>query len=411
MKVAIVGAGIGGLTAALAMQRHGFHVRVFERAPNLGEVGAGIQVSPNATRVLEALGLGAALAQIGFLPGFLRMRDGRTGDVITEVPVGEAGIERYGFPYLHVHRADLHAILLDAVRRHDSSTVIVDAECSGFRHLPAGVEVSFKDGSKFVADVLVGADGIHTAVGRQLFGADSPRFTGNVAWRGLVPAAALPKGLVPPDLTVWVGPGKHMVQYFVRRGELVNYAAVLEEEGWTTESWTEPGEKSDLLEQLGDWGDEVKSLVQATQSLFRWALFDRDPRPQWSFGRTTLLGDAAHPMLPFLAQGAAMAIEDAFILADRLASVGSAESALREYETLRRERTAAVQLGARKNAVVFHMKIGDVQERTDPRSFAGSPGSGPAALDWIYCYDALSVAARERRIADGLDVRFEGQPA
>lgn len=400
MQVAIIGAGIGGLTAALALQRHGVGVKIYERAPSLGEVGAGIQISPNATRVLEALGLGEALAAIGFLPGFLRMRDGRTGDLVSEIPVGRAGIERYGFPYLHVHRADLHTILLNAVRDRDPEAVVVAAECVDFDTWSDGVEVRFADGRAVEADAIIGADGIHTIVGKNLFGADKPRFTGNVAWRGLVPAASLPQGLVPPDLTVWVGPGKHLVQYFVRRGELVNYAAILEEDCWTTESWTEPGRKSELLARLADWGPEVCTLVEATQSLFRWALFDRDPRAQWSQGRATLLGDAAHPMLPFLAQGAAMAIEDAYVLADRLVSVPSATDALAQYEALRKERTANVQLGARRNAETFHMNIGSSQQG-DPRSFSGGQGGGAAALDWIYRYDALAAAAQTRRVASG----------
>lgn len=403
MQIAIIGAGIGGLTAALALLRSGIDVKVYERAQALGEVGAGIQISPNATRVLEALGIGQALAAISFMPGFLRMRDGRTGNVVSEIPVGRAGIERYGFPYLHVHRADLHTILLDAVRDRDPEAVVVNAECVDFDTWSDGVEVRFADGRAVQADAIIGADGIHTVVGRNLFGADKPRFTGNVAWRGLVPASSLPDGLVPPDLTVWVGPGKHMVQYFVRRGELVNYAAILEEDGWTSESWTEQGKKSELLTRLADWGPEVRTLVEATQSLFRWALFDRDPRLQWSKGRATLLGDAAHPMLPFLAQGAAMAIEDAYVLADRLISLPSVPEALGQYESLRQNRTANVQLGARKNAETFHMNIGAGQQNGDPRSFDGGQEGGAGALDWIYRYDALAATAQTRIIASGAE--------
>lgn len=403
LDVAIIGAGIGGLTAALALQQRSIRVRVFERAPVLREVGAGIQISPNATRIMESLGLGQALADVSSLPESLVMRDGASGRTILEVGLGASALQRYGYPYFHVHRGDLHGVLLKAVLRNDPHAVVTGAHCVSVLNLGGSVELKFSRGEGAEADLVVGADGLQTIVGDCLFGPQRPRFTGNVAWRGLVPVERIADLKVPTNLTVWVGPGRHMVQYKVRQGGLVNFAAVVEEDGWTKESWTEQGDKSVLLDQMRDWAPEAQALVEAATEVFRWALFDRDPRESWSLGRVTLLGDAAHPMLPFLAQGAAMAIEDAYVLADCVASAVGPEHALAQYESIRRERTARVQLGARANAGIFHMKVepGAAEIGDDPRRFSDE-GRDIASLDWLYGYDAVAQTAQMRLASRGL---------
>lgn len=354
----IVGAGIGGLSAALALGRQGWTVTLLEQAEAPSEVGAGIQLSPNATRVLAALGVLPALASVGFQPQALEMRSARSGRLLLQAALGTQAEQRYGAPYLHIHRADLHRVLLDAVQALPQVRCVFGSRVSRLQQDADGVSVVGEDGRDWQADLLIGADGIHSAVRAALFGAEQARFTGCVAWRGIIPVERLQGARPAPVAALWLGPGAHFVHYYVRGGQAVNFVAVSDRDDWQLESWTQRGEHRELLAEFGDWQEPVRRLVQAAdpQACFKWALFDRPPMPRWSRGRITLLGDACHATLPFMAQGAAMAIEDAAVLASRLRGANTIAMALRAYEEARRERTAAIQNGSRQNKTLYHLR-------------------------------------------------------
>lgn len=355
-SVLIAGAGIGGLTAALACAQKGTTVTVFERASELGEVGAGLQIAANGTQVLEKLGLGDDLKRIGFKPDAATLRLGQSGRTVFSNPLGASAKERYGAWYYHVHRADLHRILSAAVLAHPSIDLRLGCGVESFLDDGKGVTVCLSDGAETRGASLIGADGIHSSIREGLFGKDAPRFTGNVAWRLLVPTANLPAGLIPPHATVWTGPQGHAVTYYVRGGELVNFVGVVERKHWQVEGWQERGDVAELKRDFAPWCSTIYQLIDAADetTCFKWALFDRDPLPSWSKGRVTLLGDACHPMLPFMAQGACMAIEDGWVLASELAEANEPAKAFLSYEEKRKERTARVQMAARANAKRFH---------------------------------------------------------
>ncbi len=389
MKVLIAGGGIGGLSAALCLARAGHRVEVFERAPEFAEIGAGIQLSPNCTRVLHHLGLEPALAACAFLPEATEFRHFRSGRVISRSPLGESVRARYGYSYYHVHRGDLLQVLVNAARRERAVTLHLDAPVGSFADSGDAVEIS-AGGATWRGDLLIGADGIHSAVRSRLWGEESPTFTGNVAWRALVPAERLAGAAMRPVGTVWWGPHRHFVHYFVRRGELVNCVCVVEKTGWEVESWTARGAHHELKADFAGWHPDVQRLIDHADpdSLYKWALFDRPPMRAWGRGRVTLLGDACHPTLPFMAQGAAMAIEDGAVLAACLDEQDVAGS-LARYEKLRRKRTARVQAGSRRNARVFHLTgIGAWLRNRAARA------AGGAAMDSLFSYDALRAAGR-----------------
>lgn len=389
----IAGGGIGGVAAALCLAARGFDVEVFEQAPVLGEVGAGIQLSPNCTRVLHALGLEEALRSMAFLPERTEMRHWKTGRTISANPLGRTVEDRFGSPYYHVHRADLMSVLADAAAREPRVSLHTGVRVESISQTDGNVRVRTTAGEA-TGELLVGADGIHSTVRAALFGAESPTFTGNVAWRALVPAERLPKGLIRPAATAWWGPGRHFVHYFVRRGELVNCVCVVEKPGWEVESWTERGEHTELKADFSGWHETVRLLIDNMDpdACFKWALFDRPPMPRWGRGRVTLLGDACHPTLPFMAQGAAMAIEDGAVLAACLAAGGPVDEALQHYETLRRPRTARIQAGSRRNAKVFHLSGMAAWLRN--RAAARASGS---VMEGLFGYDALNAAGNESR--------------
>jgi salicylate hydroxylase len=358
--IIVVGAGLGGLTLALCLVRAGFKVSVLEQAKALGEVGAGVQISANGARVLYHLGLADALNQVAFVPERGEMRHWKSGETRISRPLGKISEETYGFPYFHLHRADLHEVLATALVQVAPGAVHLGAKVENIRQSADSVNASTAAGKSFAGDVLVGCDGIHSVVRQQLFGPDTPRFTGCVAWRATVPAADFPADLVRPVASNWIGQGGHFVHYYLRRGELVNCVGVIEQEQWQAESWSTPGDKAQFLADFSEWHADVQTLIHHAESCFRWGLFDRDPMAEWSLGRVTLLGDACHAMLPFMAQGAVMAIEDAYTLAQCLKSgqTGSAAvgpmAALRRYQHLRQARTAGVQKMSRDNIEFFH---------------------------------------------------------
>lgn len=388
MKVLIAGGGIGGITAALCLAKDHHEVEVFEQAPAFTEVGAGIQLSPNCSRVLHHLDLGEALRADGFLPEGTQFRDWKSGRVISQSAWGERVLQKFGAPYYHIHRGDLLALLVSAAEDNELITLKTESRIESYAEEGDKVRVSINE-SVYEGDVLVGADGIHSMIRSALWGEERPTFTGNIAWRALVPASALPDGMVRPMSTAWWGPGRHFVHYYVKSGEFVNCVCVVEKDGWEVESWTEPGEYEELKEDFRGWNNDIQILIDTADrdSLFKWALFDRPPMKTWGRGRVTLLGDACHPTLPFMAQGAAMAIEDGAVLAACLGQAEDAPPALKHYEDLRRERTARIQKGSRRNAKVFHLS----GVKAWLRNRAAGRASGNA-MNGLFGYNALEAA-------------------
>jgi salicylate hydroxylase len=387
LSVAIVGGGIGGLAAALALLRAGLDPTVYEQAPALGEVGAGIQLAPNCTRILRRLGLLPAIERVAVRPVAFEFRRWDDGRVLSRTPLGDAVEATFGAPYYHVHRADLIEVLAAALppdRLHVGRRCVAVAE-EGNR-----AELRFADGSTVEADLAVGADGIHSEVRRSLLGPEAPRFTGNVAYRGLVPAERVAHLGLERTITSRLGPGAHLVHYFVSAGRWLNVVCAVEEASWTRESWTDRGDVGALRAAYAGWDPAVGGILDALEVTLKWALFDRPPLPRWSVGRVTLLGDACHPMLPYMAQGAAQAIEDAGALAACLAAdPDDPPAALRRYETLRLPRASVVQAMARGNAARFHLPDGPEQRARDA-AMASSFGLSPE-VGWLYGHDAEAV--------------------
>ncbi len=378
-RIIVVGAGLGGLTLALSLLREGFEVTVLEQAAKLGEVGAGIQISANGARVLHELELADALGRVAFRPERGEMRHWQSGETLIVRPLGDASVERFGFPYYHMHRADFHGVLEAAVRSAAPGSIRLNTKVTAIEQDGDGVRVRIDSGETIAGDVAVGCDGIHSAVRETLFGADAARFTGCIAWRATIPAERLPKGHVRPVASNWIGKGGHFVHYYLRRGELVNCVGVLEGQDWSAESWSSEGDPQEFLADFQDWHEDLHVLIRNADRCFRWGLFDRDPMPRWSEGRVTLLGDACHPMLPFMAQGAVMGIEDAHTLMRCLQANADPTAAVRRYENLRRERTAIVQRMARENMTFFHNPdVDDLEERLN---------SHRDAHMWLYGFD------------------------
>jgi salicylate hydroxylase len=392
-RISIVGAGLGGLAAAIALAQRGFEVKVFEQAPALGEIGAGVQLGPNATKVLRALGLEQEILKTAFEPEQHVVRNWKTGRVVAATRMQGVYREQFGARYFTFHRADLHAALLQAV---PADRIVLNAKCTGVRNTGNGAVLSFADGTEVESDAVIGADGIHSVVRESLYGPLAPRFTGVVCWRGVVPTAAVPAGTISPDMGAWFGPHSTLVTYYVRRGELINWAAFYEANGWREESWKIHGNHDEVLRTYEHWHPSIGALISKTEQLYKWAVFDREPLPQWSSGRITLLGDSSHPMLPYLAQGACMAIEDAYVLANALSQPStSVEQALKNYEALRLPRTARVQLASRGRGPVNNLTSPLARLRRDVgyavRKLV-NPTRHTYKVEWIYDYDATAAA-------------------
>lgn len=393
MDFLIVGGGIGGLTAALCLAEAGQDVQVLEQAAQISEVGAGLQISPNGMKVFRALDLDEAVRREGFEPEAIELRFGRSGQRIFKIPLGEQGEQRWCTPYVHIHRADLIALLLEAVTRHPKIDVSLNSKVDRINENEGSVEVFTQAGDTYSAACLIGADGVHSVVLEHLHGAVPARFTGNIAWRGVVPVEQLGTHAPPPCATAWVGPGKHAVTYRLRGGKLANFVGVVEQSEWVKESWSEAGDIKDLQADFQGWHPTIDALVRSRAEFFRWGLHDRSPLPFWSKRRVTLLGDAAHPMLPFVAQGAVMAIEDAWVLAKCLNEDMPVDRALKQYETLRLPRTSRVQAQSRQNAKTFHKQSPMTRLTTyGPMQLADrlAPQVVRSKLDWLYGFDPTS---------------------
>lgn len=389
--ILIAGAGLGGLTAALALMQRGHRVRIFEQSSSLGEVGAGVQLGANGTRILIALGLEDAMRQVVCEATAKEIRLGRTGQSWQTFDLGETSVERFGAPYWMVHRGDFHRVLLDAVRRANPDAIRAGNGCTGFEQTGSGVTLHLADGDTATGDLLIGADGVHSRIRQQLFGQGKASFTGIMAWRGLVPMDRLPphqRRLVGAN---WMGVGGHVVTYPLRRGELLNFVGVVERPDWRVESWTEAGSHDECLRDLDAWHDDVKTIIRNIDTVFKWALLGREPLDHYTDGRVCVMGDAAHPTLPFLAQGANMALEDAMVIA-RCLDVAEPAAALTRYETARLQRTAAIVRGSSDNTKRFHNPaFGDPEGAAAYVEREFQPERVKARYDWLYEYDALTV--------------------
>jgi salicylate hydroxylase len=391
-RVAVIGGGIGGLTAARALRLRGFEVRVYEAAPELKEIGAGVALGPNAMKALRALDLETRVRAIAFESQYGLLRNWRTGHIISRTPRNA----RFGATSCTAHRADLLDALATGV---PSEIVALGARCCSVETSSTGAVARFVDATEVEADIVVGADGIHSAVRASLFGPDAPRFTGKVCWRCVVPLDAIPGGLPTTDSTTWLGPHGAVVVYLVRRGELVNVVAHYDclNEAWIEESWIRECDRAEVLENYRDWHESLLRLFSTSEKHYRWALYDRDPLPQWTKGRATILGDAAHPMLPYLGQGACQAMEDGVVLAAALdASPDDLSAGLQLYERARRPRASRVVLTARARGEDNHLVSPWAALKRDAliairRRFGADPsGRGTA---WIFDYDAGSPSA------------------
>lgn len=390
LHVIVIGAGLGGLTAASCLSRAGFDVTVYEQAEALGEVGAGIQIGPNAIKVLRHLGIEDALEAVAVRPHGLDVRDWQTGQVINTITLGEAYARQYNAPYYHVHRADLHALLVHAFETAAPGCIRLDAKCVTLQTGHDRVQVQFADGSSAEGDVVVGADGIHSVVREALFGPDQPRFTGMVAFRGIVPLAQLPAGMIERRGYNWTGPHHHFVHYLLKGGTMVNCVGVCEQDDWRIESWSVEGDLHEFQAEFAGWHETIQALIGGMDRCFKWALYDRDPLPQWTQGHATLLGDACHPMLPFLAQGACMSIEDGYVLAHCLRADDDVDAALAAYEALRKPRVSRVQLGARERGKQLHLSAADAIAERNARN-ASDPERRARQMDWIYRHDVVQT--------------------
>lgn len=382
--IIVIGAGIGGLALALALQRRKVPVVVYERAPELGEVGAGLMLTPNSNRVLDYLGVLAEVERGATKPGITQTRHYQTGVALSTTDIGEKFTGQYGKPYYDVHRIHIHSALHKAVAANDPGCIRVSHDFSDVADNGATVTATFANMVKATGRLLVGCDGVRSVVRTRIGITDGARYTGNLAWRGMVPVGALPPHLRGPEVSIWTGPGHHFVEYTVKSGTMKNYVAIANHQAWAEESWSVRASVEEPMAEFKDWHADVQTIIAATppESCIRWGLFDRDPLDRWSRGRVTLLGDACHPMLPFMAQGAAMALEDAVVLVRCLEAETGVEKAFARYEKARIERAAWCQIQSRENGKMYQ-QISSRAVLDHERAERGRR---------LYMYDAATVA-------------------
>ena len=383
LPVIIAGGGIGGLAAALALARKGRAAHVLESSAEFREVGAGIQLGPNVFRMFELLGLTEAINASAVFPDHLVMRDALSGEEVTRIPLGADFRARFNYPYAVIHRPDLHQAILEAVRSRPEVHLSTSVKVSGFENLGERVVVKAEGGASFEGAALIGADGLWSRVRAQLLHEGKPRVSGHIAYRAVIPTPEVPAHLRSNDVVLWAGPKTHLVHYPLRRGELYNLVVVFHsnryEEGWDTY-----GDPEELRQRFSGQRPEVLEFLAMVNAWKMWVLCDRDPVSQWSRGRVTLLGDAAHPMLQYLAQGGCMAIEDAVVLADQLqAAKGDFAAAFLAYQRARYLRTTRVQLTARMYGDIYHAT--DAVRDLRKAMLAGrTPEQAYNGVAWLY---------------------------
>jgi salicylate hydroxylase len=387
LSIAIVGGGIGGLTAAISLLQAGFDVHVYEQARWLSEVGAGINIGPNASRLLIRLGLGPELAKVAFRSPAFHQRRWQDGRTLTRTPLGPAIEAEFGAPHMIFHRGELHAALAKAV---PPERVHLSHRCVEIQQHDDRVEARFENGVVASASVLIGADGIHSTVRRVLLGPARPRFACR-AYRGLIPAERVRD--IPAESTAWLGQGRHFVHYFVSAGRFLNFVGHVEGDDWISESWTEPGDVAELRRAYQGWHPQVERIIDAVDETFVWAVLDREPLMRWSFGRVTMLGDACHPMIPFLGQGGAQAIEDAAALTAGLLHCNDEIEALKLYEHVRLPRASQIQAMSWENKTRFHLPDGPLQMERDAAMAKGMTDWSYRAIAWLYGHDAGTLRA------------------
>jgi len=403
--ILIAGGGIGGLTTALALLRRGIDVSVYEQASELREVGAGVQIGPNGSRLLIDLGLREALDEVACEAARKEVRLWNTGQTWKLFDLGRDCIERFGAPYWTVHRGDFHGVLRDAVLALKPDAIHLGHLARGFTDSHGGVTLHFSGKPDAQGDAIVAADGVHSRL-REAAGVPAKTaFLGIMAWRGLVPAERLSPEQRTPVGTNWVGPGAHVITYPVRGGELYNFVGVVEGRDWPVESWTERGTHAECFADFKGWHPAVQETIRGLDVPFKWAFVGREPLSQWAFGRLCLIGDSCHPTLPFLAQGANMAIEDAVVIARAIAAdPGDIAGAFRRFQDLRVERTSKIVRGSTETAKRFHNPIlADHDQAVAYITREWEPERVRTRYDWLFEYDARAVevtpqgAAREAR--------------
>ena len=391
--VLIAGAGIGGLTAALALLQRGYDVDVFEQAPQLLEFGAGVQIAANGSRVLIALGLEQRLKEVVCEAAGKEVRLWNTGQAFKLFDLGEDSIRRFGAPYWFVHRGDLHATLRDAVLALKKDAIHTSARCMGFTQSGSRVTLRLEDGRAIEGDCVVGADGVQSRLRQQMFDAGRSEFLGIIAWRGLAPRKALSPELQRLVGTNWVGPGGHVITYPLRGGEILNFVGFGERSDWTQESWNTAGSKEECAADFPGWHPLVHEIISKVDQPYKWALVGRAPLQTWTQGRVTLLGDSCHPTLPFLAQGAIMAIEDGFVLARCLDAYADVEEALGAFQRARVERATAIVNGSNAAGKRFHNPVlADGSAAVGYMEQEWAPEKTRTRYDWLFEYDATRAA-------------------
>jgi len=387
-KILINGAGLGGLAAACCLMKAGHEVEVFEQSAQMGEVGAGIQISANAQHVLRDLGLGHEIDRIGVRPGAYVFRLHDTGEEIQRFPLAEAHEAANGAPYTQLHRADLHEILARKAQEMRANIVQLNKRATHYVEDADGVTLHLADGTSARGDILIGADGIRSVVRAQMSGASTPTYTGDAAWRLLIPTDKLPPNMLPPVMSVFMGPGGHVVCYYLRAGKLLNFVGLVETDDVAEESWTLKRPWDQLKANYAGWHPIIQTIIDTADKdqCYRWSLFNRDPLMDWSTKRVTLLGDSCHATLPYLAQGAVMAIEDGAVLTRALAQCGDDAEALDLYQRNRIERTARIVRQSTANRTLFHL-----HSEAEIRAAFAKRDEGAERNKWLYSYNPLTV--------------------
>jgi salicylate hydroxylase len=384
-RIAIVGAGLGGLSAAIALRQQGFEVDVFEQAPELGEFGAGINISPNAVRVFDALGLTERLRSASFLPTGIAWRDWTEGRLQKVMPLNSAQSDAR---YYVVHRVDLHRILVEAA---GNSGLHLNKRCTNVELRDRSVGLSFADGTSHEAELVIGCDGIRSTIRKYVFGGEGPTYAGTMCWRSLIPADTLPPDLQDGNVTQWGGPGGFVISYYVRQGQFVNIVAVRRHADWAEESWSVPSTNEELVRAFPEVGPQVGELLRQAKRCTKWGQFTGEHAAQWTKGRVTLLGDSAHAMLATFGQGACMGFEDSYVLAKWLSTHrDDPERALAGYEAVRKPRASKVQALSRTEVAFKNIKS-PVQRLKRQWTYLTRHGITQAqAYRWIFEYDPVT---------------------